>query len=128
DTFRDHLFLAVSTFHGNRMDVPRRLRACGLHGAAAETCRPFCNSANTCPAFVFDSTQSGVSRFRTIRVLVFHRCLASERNVPLLWSEVCNSEIRPGGPPSACRFHSLSSVTVCAHDHPPQLGIEDHGC
>src|SRR5262249_24747942 len=39
--------MAVPAFHGNRMDVPRRLRSCGLHGASSrEIESSSCGSAN----------------------------------------------------------------------------------
>ena len=112
DAVRDPLPLAVPPFHGNRMDVPRRLRPSRLLGfAQGQSENSFHGAGNPVAA-----ADSGRNQLRAISDTARCYFLLRERTagsgVPVLWIEIRTATVEVGRTPTARGVDSLSSVVV----------------
>src|SRR5215831_2694364 len=113
DALRSDFPLAVPTLHGNRLDIPCRLRSRGLPGAASRPRgRPFSDSADPLTTLCFDTVGSVSGLHRPTEHVLPHRSLNPESWVFLLRSPVRASQIQLGGTPAARSIDHLSSVTL----------------
>src|SRR5882762_3729133 len=90
DAVRDPLPMAVPAFHGNRMDVPRRLRPSRLLGFAQG---------------------HGASSYTARCHFLLRQCTAGS-GVPVLWVEIRTATVEVGRTPTARGVDSLSPVVV----------------
>jgi hypothetical protein len=112
DTLRHAVSLAVSTFHGNRMDVPRRLRPRGLSGSAQgqyqSSFRDLGNSIATCC-----SSRHQCHAISGPVPSDFLLCShASRRRIRVLRLEICVRAIAGHCTPAAESLDYLSSIAV----------------
>src|ERR1700693_4637031 len=112
DAVRDPLPLAVPAFHGNRMDVPRRLRPVRLFGSAQGECESsFRDSGNpVAPAGAGRHQHRAISDTPRCHVLL-RRSTAGSR-IPVRWVGIRASAFAGGRTPTARGVDSLSSVIV----------------
>src|SRR5258708_33645481 len=112
DAVRGALSLAVPTFHGNRMDVPRRLRPSRLHGfAQGQGASSFRDSGNLLAAACCCRHQHGATSDTARCHFLLRQCTAGS-GVPVLWIEIRAATVEVGRTPTARGVDNLSSVVV----------------
>src|SRR6266853_906636 len=112
DAVRDPLPVAVPAFHGNRVDVPRRLRPSGLLGLAQGQCESSFRDAGNpvAPAGSGRNLHRAISDAARCHVLL--RRSTAEFRVSVLWVGIRASAVAGSGTPTARGVDSLSSVVV----------------
>ena len=117
DTLRHSVPVAVPAFHGNRVDVSRRLRSRGLLRAAPEAGeRSSCGFANHAAPPGFASRQCAAGLSRPAQHFLLHRRFAPEFGVFLLRDTIRALQIQRSCAPTPFGIHHLSSIAICA-DH-----------
>src|SRR5579864_1793767 len=112
DTLRHRIPLAVPTFHGNCMDVPRRLRPSRLLGSPqGENESSFRHFGNRFAADCACRMQHRAISDAARRHFLLRRS-TTESRVPVLRGGIRASAIAGGRSPTAGGVHSLSSIVV----------------
>src|SRR5882672_5189143 len=112
DAIRDPLPVAVPAFHGDRMDVPRRLRPSGLPGPAQGQCESSIHDtgnlvAPACPCHRQHGAIPGPARCH-----VLLRGGPPESRVPVLWVGIRTAAITGDCTATSRGVDTLSSIVA----------------
>src|SRR5882724_8571347 len=112
DAVRDPLPVAIPPFHGNRVDVPRRLRPSRLSGLAQRQCEnSFRDAGNpVAPAGSSCNQHRAISDKARFHFLL--RRSTAESRVPVLWVGIRTAAVAGCRTPTTRGIDSLSSVVV----------------
>jgi hypothetical protein len=123
DTLSQRFTLAVPTFHGNRMDVPRRLRPRRLSGPAQRQCENSVRDAGDSVAPASASHNQHRANSDTTRCHFLQRRSSAEPRFPVLWIEIRAATVKFNRTPIARRVSSLPSVVVRFERDTVQSGL-----
>src|ERR1700756_2927356 len=101
DTLRHRFPLAVPTFHGNRMDVPRRLRPSRLLGLAERQDENYFSDAANVAASPGSSRNDYGATSDAPRGHFLLCWIAAGSRVPVLRGRICSSAVAGGRTPIA---------------------------